>query len=70
MIKPYLLTSSLKRAIEQNRFILVRHFNGYLYGINCKIPFRWLQDNEETVIIGWRSCSFHEYLTYKIPFTK
>jgi len=66
-----LTANQLKKACEENKFILVRMKSGRIWGMNCKlglmVPFLKLHGNYETPWIGFKPCSYNEYLTYKAP---
>jgi hypothetical protein len=66
----YLTKGDLKRACEENRFILLTHVNGFTVGLNCNIALLGAQrkpysEKEQINFIGYQRCDFMEYLTYK-----
>ena len=63
----------LKKACEQNNFLIVRYCDGYTMAINCKvhkiaIRRKPREDNQLTSIIGYTPCNFNEYISRKTPF--
>ena len=74
MQKKFLMSQKhLKNAMEQNRFIIVRHDDGDITAVNCgvlKMLTEKIKGNDEKKvrIISYQSCSFHEYISLKTPF--
>ena len=63
----------LYEACKNNNYIAVRWYDGVVTAINCKIvAFKRFHNinkgNIKTNFIGWRPCSFHEYISMKTPF--
>ena len=73
MNDPRLSVGMLKKACEQNNFLVVRFYDGYTMAINCKahtiaIRRKPREDNQLTSIVGYYPCSFSEYISRKTPF--
>ncbi len=69
----YLTAKQLTAACEKNDFIIVRHIDGYTSALNCKISslrrFDMVRLGDGfTKYIGWKRCSFQEYISLKTPF--
>ena len=63
-----------REIMSEHKYIIVRHEDGDLVGINCAITTildkRPHPNNQYTRYYSWRVCSFHEYLNYKTPFCR
>jgi hypothetical protein len=71
----YLKVKHLKKACEENKYILVRFRSGKLMGINTKIADiafnrKDYKLNSKTGFTGFIPCDFQTYITYKTPFIK
>jgi len=71
-IKP-LTVKDLMKICSENKYVLLRERDGHLSAINCKISplaFRKFnpKKNIETCFVSYLPCSFHEYISNKIPF--
>lgn len=59
---------------QKNRFILLRYrSDNSQIAVNCRVALlknlEWAkQDLTETKFISWKACSFHEYISKKVPF--
>jgi hypothetical protein len=66
----------LLKAVNANDYIIVRHCNGKVMGVNCRIAreislFKYGASHlVETNYISFRKCSFNEYISKKTPFIK
>jgi len=70
-LKGYRMTvSQVRKAIEGKKYILLRDYNGRLYGINTGIAkIKGNADkngNKKTVFVSYLDCGLMEYITYKI----
>lgn len=71
-----LTVAELQNACKNNRYILVRQYNGELVGMNCGLAdfiFKvkpHLTDTSKTAAISYIPCDFMTYITYKTPFLK
>ena len=73
-----LTTKKVKNILESNKYVLMRMTNGSLIGINCKlvnlnrmkINFTKTKMNWRTRYIGFKPCSFNEYLNHKGYFVE
>ena len=71
-----LTIGQIKKAISSSDYILCRDQNGFLHGINSKIMnTKKIKSSLEnrgkdglTIWIGWKPCTFMEYINYKDPF--
>lgn len=67
-----LTVGQLEKACSENSFIILRTASNGQYGFNCKI--RSLSKIKkgapylETNYIGFKPCSFNEYISFKVPF--
>jgi len=62
----------IKKAMSQYDFILFRHKNYSLCGVNSKL-LKFLikkhhSDSSSTNYISFIPCNFNEYITHKTPF--
>lgn len=67
--------SQVVEACRGHKYLLFRRSSDFLLvGVNCAlVPHNANKreiNNKETRYIGYRSCAFMEYLTYKLPFTQ
>ncbi len=65
--------NELYKICRNNKYIAVRWFDGVVTAINCKIAnlkcFNNIEKgNQPTYFIGWKPCSFQEYINLKTPF--
>lgn len=63
----------LQKAVDNNSYIRLRTYTGQIIAINCKargiMKKRYkFHPNTESVFIGFRPCSFQEYITHKVPY--
>ena len=63
----------LKKACQENKYIIVRNTDNSIFAINCKVSNIILKrkmyyDNDNTRYIGYYPCNFQEYITYKTIF--
>jgi hypothetical protein len=66
-----MMVSQIKKACEENRFIVLRHASGFLMGVNCRVAtLKKLEDKVdlETDYMSFYPASFHEYISLKAPF--
>lgn len=71
----YMTIGQLKKAMERNRYLILINGQGIRMGHNSKVAKIILNRKDykmtaETNFIGFQPCSFQEYLSTKIPFTK
>jgi hypothetical protein len=58
----------LEKACQENKYILLRYYDGYLTGVNCKVaklarkrkPL--LKDTDKTDYIGFIPCNLDQYI--------
>lgn len=70
-----LTVGQLNKAIDENKYIIVRDAYNNLYGVNCavfrtKIGIKRRRKHKpETRLIytGYYPCDLHEYINYKNP---
>jgi hypothetical protein len=65
--------SQLKKACDENKYIIVRDYDNNIWAINCKVSSIALKRkpydyNQNTKFIGFYPCSFQNYITYKRGF--
>lgn len=66
----------VEKALKNNKYILLRISTNVVLGINCGIlktesvkeSLKAKKPNEKTPYLGFRSCSFQEYLSNKEAF--
>jgi len=63
----------LKKACDENDFILVRDYKNDLLGFNTKIAkiilkHKSYKNSHKTRFISFIPCDFQTYINYKIPF--
>jgi len=63
----------LKKACDENKFILLRSVDGKLSGVNTKIAeiilkHKKYKNSHKSKYIGFIPCNFQEYINYKISF--
>lgn len=70
-----LTVRQLYAACKQNQYLLVRHQQGVVVGINCKavdmaLVRNWCdkQSAKPTQWVSLMPCSFHQYISHKMPF--
>jgi hypothetical protein len=68
-----LTVKKLHQICSQNKYILLRERGGILVGVNCKVSpigFKKFKGNINvpTNFVSYFPCSFHEYISNKIPF--
>lgn len=72
----YMSVSQVENALRNNNYILLRLTRGRIVAVNCKIlktktvkkDLLELDKNKLIPYIGFRPCSFQEYLSNKEPF--
>lgn len=72
----YMSVSQVENALKNNNYILLRLTRGRIVAVNCKIlktktikkDLLELDKNKLIPYIGFRPCSFQEYLSNKEPF--
>lgn len=62
----------LKKACDDNKYIIVRTYGGQTHAFNCKAADIAMKKaagpKMETNYISFSPCSFQEYISKKIPF--
>lgn len=56
--------------LDNGKYIIIETFYGSYMGINCKVPFtnRTRYNKHRVPVVSVRTCTFMEYISYKIPF--
>lgn len=65
--------NQLKKAIENNTYVLLRTYSGILVGVNCKALKMMLTRHEyeprkKSIYESYQPCSFSEYISHKTAF--
>ena len=71
MSNEYLLSNDcIYKVLQSERYILVRHFMGDLFGVNCKLALKYskYKPNGYTDFQSWKSCNVAEYIQYKMKY--
>lgn len=71
----YISQSQLRDIINNNKYIILKDNNDYIYGINClaaRIIYKNIKINKRgfTRFLSYRIVELNEYLGCKIPFNK
>lgn len=72
----YMSVSQVENALRNNNYIILRLSRGRVVAVNCRIlntktikrDLLELDKNKLIPYIGFRPCSFQEYLSSKEPF--
>jgi len=66
--------AQVRKAMAGKKYILLRDYNGYLYGVNCAMAnYRGNKDKKgsvKTVFVSYLDCGLMEYITHKIKLLK
>lgn len=70
-----LTIAQLKKALSNNKYLIIRERSGKRYAVNCAIlktkqmnRVKILHPNKATRVLSYMPCDFQEYITLKIPF--
>lgn len=68
----YLTIGQLERAMQANPYIVIRMASGFSHAANSGILKILSKKNysklQYTSYVSWYPCSFHEYISKKVPF--